>query len=488
MRFTYARATWLFLRLLGLIYFLGFLSLEVQIVGLIGHDGILPASQYLDAARAFFASHQIGVDRVRLLPTLCWLSTSDAFLRALCYGGAAAAVLLMAGIAPIPVLLWLWLDYLSLSAVSREFLSYQWDAALLEAGLIAVFIAPPVLRERRDAAVDPPVVARWLMVWLVIRLMVGSGAVKLSSGDPTWRNLTAMTFHYETQPIPTPIAWYAHRLPLMVHQASTAIVLAIELVAPWLVLAPRRWRLAGVALLVGLQALIALTGNYAFFNLLSVALCLFLLDDETLAGLPVRLTPAAANDGSPAPPRRPGAAFRRVATITFAVVTVPVSLTMFLGSFGAGFAPPLVGEVAEAIGPLRSVNGYGLFAVMTTTRDEIVVEGSNDAVTWQAYEFKYKPGDLNRRPPWVAPHQPRLDWQMWFASLTTYENVPWFQNFCVRLLEGSPDVLRLLARNPFPDRPPKYVRGVLYRYSFGDTTWWRRERVGEYSPVVHLRS
>ncbi len=428
------RVTWLFLRLLGVIYGVAFASLSVQVLGLIGHDGILPAS------------------------------LSDAMLRALSYGGVALAILLIAGIAPIPVLGLLWADYLTLSNVSREFLSYQWDALLLETGLIAVFLAPPVLRERHSEPTEPSGVARWLMIWLLIRLMVGSGAVKLTSGDPTWRNLTAMTFHYETQPIPTPLAWYAHHLPLALQKASTAGVFLIELLAPWCVLLPwRRVRMTAFVLLVGLQVLIALTGNYAFFNLLSVALCLFLLDENRFRW-----------------------SRREYAPLAFAVVTVPVSLTMFFFAVGIDVVPPLVGPLYSVIAPLRSVNSYGLFAVMTTTRDEIVVEGSDDGVTWRAYEFKYKPGDVNRRPPWVAPHQPRLDWQMWFASLTTYENVPWYRNFCVRLLQGSPDVLQLLASNPFPNAPPRYVRGALYRYHFGKQSWWTRERIGEYSPTVTL--
>jgi hypothetical protein len=475
---TFARAAWLFLRLLGVVYFVAFCSFAVQALGLLGHDGILPARLYMGGARAFVASEHLGLDRFRLLPTFFWVSTSDWFLLTLCYGGAALAALLVAGVAPVPILIALWIDYLSLSAVSREFLSYQWDAFLLEAGSIAVFVAPPVWRERWDAAVDPPRVARWLMWWLLVRLMVGSGAVKLTSGDPTWRNLTAMTFHYETQPIPTPIAWYAQRLPLAMQKASTVAVFAVELLAPWCVFGSRRWRIAGFGLLAGLQALIALTGNYAFFNLLAGALCLFLLDDDTL-GWSARLSVERAGDPSPR-------GSRPIASIVFAILTVPVSLMMFLNALGIGFVPPLVGDLAEYLAPLRSVNSYGLFAVMTTTRDEIVIEGSNDAVTWQAYEFKFKPGDVNRRPPWVAPHQPRLDWQMWFAALTTYQNAPWFENFCVRLLEGSPDVLSLLAFNPFPNRPPEYIRGELYRYHYGANTWWTRERIGAYSPVVHL--
>src|SRR5581483_8808698 len=444
MRFTHGAAAWLFLRLLGLVYFVAFVSLAVQITALVGPDGIVPGPPW----------------------------ATDAVLHALTIGGAAVALLLVVGVAPIPVLLVLWVDYLVVSNAGAEFLSYQWDALLLETGLLAVFVAPPVWRERLDRIEDPPQLARALMLWLLFRLMVGSGVVKLASGDPTWRSLTAMTFHYETQPIPTPLAWYAHQLPLWFQKASTLAVFAIEIGAPFSMFGPRSVRIAGFAALAGLQLLIALTGNYAFFNLLSVALCLFLLGD--------------ADRGATRPAARSARSPRTLALLLYAVVTVPVSVAMFSASLGIFFAPPPIAALADLIGPLRSVNSYGLFAVMTTTRDEIVVEGSNDGVTWLPYEFRYKPGDVDRRPPWVAPHQPRLDWQMWFASLTSYETVPWFPAFCRRLLEGSPGVLALLARNPFPDRPPRYIRAVLYRYHFGARTWWTRERVGDYSPVLTL--
>jgi hypothetical protein len=437
-RFTHGAVTWLFLRILGLVYFAAFASLAVQIVPLAGPHGIVPGPAWATATA----------------------------LRTLTIGGAGMSLFLMAGLAPIPVLLALWLDYLVLSSVGAEFLSYQWDALLLETGLIAVFLAPPVWRERLDRLAEPPPLARALVLWLLFRLMVGSGVVKLASGDPTWRNLTALSFHYQTQPLPTPLAWYASRLPLWLQKMSTLAVFAVEIMAPFSMFGPRRVRVAGFVALAGLQVLIALTGNYAFFNLLAIALCVFLLGDAT-AGAP-----------------RSG--IQRYATIGFAIVTVPVSLAMFLASLGIDFAPAPIALLAELIAPLRSVNSYGLFAVMTTTRDEIVLEGSNDGVTWLPYEFHYKPGDVMRRPPWVAPHQPRLDWQMWFASLTSFENVPWFHNFCVRVLQGSPDVLALLAYNPFPERPPRYLRAELYRYHFGDRTWWTRERISDYSPVLTL--
>ena len=466
MKPTHAFSTWLFLRLLAFVYFCAFASLAVQIVGLVGAHGILSA----------------GV--------------ADATLRGVCIAGVAPSIVLVLGFVPILILPLLWGGYLWLSNVSGEFLSYQWDALLLETGLLAVFVAPIRLRERFRETEEPPHVAVWLMLWLLFRLMFGSGAVKLASGDPTWRNLTALTYHYETQPIPNPLAYYARHLPAEFHRATTALTLAIELLAPCMIIAGRRLRVVAAVLLVGLQISIAATGNFAFFNLLSVALCVFLVDDATwttaFRGRPW-LTQRLAMEASHL--QVSTLTVRRAVVGAAAIVIIPVSLFTFAGSLGVLLpAWQIVAPVASAIAPFRSVNSYGLFAMMTTTRPEIVVEGSSDGATWTAYEFKYKPGDLNRPPPWVAPHQPRLDWQMWFAALGRYEDNGWFQSLLVHLLEGSPDVLALLDRDPFNGTHPRYVRAVLYRYRFADPeshratgAWWTRERIGNYSPVISLR-
>jgi predicted DCC family thiol-disulfide oxidoreductase YuxK len=475
---TYARATWLFLRLLGIVYLIAFWSLGDQIRGLSGHDGILPADRYMAGARALS-----GLSRFWLLPTLTWAGASDASLLALCIGGGALASLLVAGILPSVVLPLLWLIYLSLSIVGRDFLSYQWDALLLEAGFLAIFLAPLTRVERLRGLVDPPRVAVRLMLWLLFRLTVGSGIVKLTSGDPTWHNLTALAFHFETQPIPTPIAWYAHRLPLWFLKGLTMAVFVTEIGLPFLIVAPRRLRVLAFVPLVGFQALIALTGNYAFFNLLTAALCLFLLDDAALGSW-----------GGLQQGRASAGRVRRGLLAAVAVTTVPVSAVAFTAALG--IEPPgagLVDPLANLMAPFRSVNAYGLFAVMTTTRPEIVLEGSEDGSTWAEYEFRYKAGDVHRRPPWVAPHQPRLDWQMWFAALGRFDGERWFQNFCVRLLEADAEVLRLLERDPFEGRKPRYVRAVLYRYQFSsaearrrDGVWWTRERLGEHTPIHTL--
>jgi predicted DCC family thiol-disulfide oxidoreductase YuxK len=473
---TYARTSWLFLRALGIVYLIAFWSLGVQIVGLSGHEGILPADSYLAAVRG-----ATGVERFWLFPTLAWASVSDASLRAMCIGGAALASLLVVGVLPSLVLPLLWLTYLSLTVVCREFLFYQWDALLLETGFLAIFLAPLTARDRLRTLADPPRVVVGLLLWLLFRVMVGSGAVKLASGDPTWHNLTALAFHFETQPIPTPLAWYAHWLPLWFLKGATVLLFVTEIVVPYLIPTPRRLRAIAFVLLCGLQGLIALTGNYAFFNLLTAALCLFLLDDGVLGNW-------GRIQSSPDVKHR----VRRGLVLLVAIVTVPVSVVTFARVIGID--PPgsvLVDPLANLIAPFRSVNGYGLFAVMTTTRPEIVLEGSEDGAIWMEYEFKYKAGDVRRPPPWVAPHQPRLDWQMWFAALGEFEGEPWFRNFCVRLLEADADVLQLLERDPFRGRKPRQLRAVLYRYRFSDLAtyrrdrvWWTRERLRDYSPIL----
>jgi len=246
--------------------------------------------------------------------------------------------------------------------------------------------------------------------------------------------------------------------------------------------------------LVGLQLLIAATGNFAFFNLLAIALCVWLVDDAAWLYVASGFS-RTFGDGKAGGPPEGGRHVRKTISIAAAIVIVPVSLLHFTSSLG--FLLPgwsLIAPIAELVSPLRSINTYGLFAVMTTTRPEIIMEGSDDGESWQAYEFTYKPGGLHRRPPVVAPHQPRLDWQMWFAALGRYDENPWFQTFCVRLLQGSPEVQHLLARDPFNGRAPRYIRAELYRYHFApmstrraEGVWWTRERLGAYSPVLSLR-
>jgi predicted DCC family thiol-disulfide oxidoreductase YuxK len=503
---------WLFLKSLGVVYLIAFLSLSVQVMGLIGSKGILPTDLTMFGFRQEANLAHLGVTRYHAVPTLCWISASDGFLKFQCAAGVGLAILVIIDIAPAPCLFLLWLIYLSLSVVFREFLAFQWDSLLLEIGFLSIFFAPLQWLPRRLRSPPPSRLVLWLLRWLLFRLMLGSGLVKLLSGDGTWRNMTALRYHYETQPLPTWIGWYAHQLPLRAQQISALLLFGIELVLPFLIFAPRRLRQIPCVGFIVLQTLIMLTGNYCFFNLLSILLCLVLLDDAAVAKLiPVRLRgwllvasdkpqeiENAGKSESPAipSPRSDPPSFSRRWPIQITVPLICIAILLPLMQFGGMFRvhipwpSPLVSAYRFA-SPFRSFNNYGLFAVMTTNRPEIVIQGSRDGVTWLDYEFRYKPGDVRRRPGFVEPHQPRLDWQMWFAALSDYQHNLWFVEFCARILNGSPEVTGLLERNPFPKTPPRYLRAVVYEYHFTDFAtrrrtgaWWHRERKSDYLPVI----
>ena len=476
---------WLFLRGLGVIYLIAFISLWVQVTGLIGNHGILPASDLMTQAERVFETNNIGLDRYRQLPTLCWLSSTDTSLKIQCALGTALALALIAGLAQPIALIGLWILYLSLVTVGQEFLSFQWDYLLLETGLLAIFFAPWKILPRPSREKPPSRAILWALRILLFKLMFLSGVVKLTSGDPLWRNLTALSRHYETQPIPNVIAWYFHLMPMWFHKTSCVMMFAVELLAPFLLFAPRRPRLLGAIAIASLQLFILLTGNFTFFNWLTIVLCIVACDDFTLKAI----LPSKLSNHYNSPPTK-ATGWTNLPSTVIAVFAIVLSMSLILSALGASL--PMM-AVYRWLAPFGSFNRYGLFAVMTPDRPEIIVEGSNDRVEWKEYSFRYKPGALNRRPPFVAPHQPRLDWQMWFAALGDARSNPWFVNFCVRLLQGSPEVLALMDKNPFPTAPPKYIRARLYDYKF--TTheerrltgnWWKCELKGEYLPPISL--
>jgi predicted DCC family thiol-disulfide oxidoreductase YuxK len=491
----YFLTRWIFLRALGLVYLVAFVSLWLQISGLIGHNGILPADQFMSAVRQQCNEQGIGLERFHLVPTLCWLDASDSFLNFQCAAGTVCAIILIIGIAPVLSLALLWLLYLSLATVGQDFLGFQWDNLLIEAGFLAIFFAPLQWLPRAARGTPPSRLVLCLLRLLLFKLLFSSGCVKLFSGDPNWRNLTALTFHYQTQPLPTWLGWYASQQPFWFQKFSCAAMFGIELGAPFLIFAPRRIRFLGGAAIASLQMLILLTGNYTFFNFLTLALCLLLLDDFVFQKiLPPKLTRLFSINHQLSTINK----LRRwpkVVLTSIAFVVIAISLFQVVSLFGtrSGLWFP-VAMLENELAPFRTFNSYGLFAVMTTERREIVVEGSNDGVNWLAYEFKYKPGDLNRRPGFVEPFQSRLDWQMWFAALGNYQQNTWFEKFCECLLQGSPEVLALLDQNPFPKQPPRFVRAELFDYHFtglaerrATGAWWKREFIGEYLPPVSLR-
>ena len=326
----------------------------------------------------------------------------------------------------------------------------------------------------------------WLLRWLLFRFMFMSGVVKLLSGDPNWWNLSALSYHFLTQPLPTPLAWYAAQLPSGLLKLATGSMFFVELVLPFLIFAPSRLRSCAAFGILLLQGSILITGNYNWFNLQTMLLCLPLFDDAALRTiLPRRLVELQPK------PRAPRRAVTAVVS-ALALLIVFCSLVRMDERFG-GSPPAWTQAVDGLIGPFQMVSAYGLFSIMTTKRHEIVVEGSYDGVEWHEYEFRYKPGDVARAPPWNVPHQPRLDWQMWFAALDNPQRLRWFWRFLERLLENEPTVTALLARNPFADKPPTYVRALFYEYAFAGSEekargqWWDRQLLGQYFPAVHLK-
>ena len=468
------RPRWIFLRCLGLIFFSAFYSLAFQIKGLIGPDGILPAEAYLkDVTRVL-----PGLSRFFWVPTVLWFGSGNAALTALVWGGLIASVLLVLNLWPrgmIAVCLVLFVSFIS---AAQDFSSYQSDGMLLEAGFLSLFFAPRGLRPGLGADQPPSRASLFMLRWEWFRIYFESGIVKLLSGEEQWRNLTAMDHYYENGPLPTWLGWHVQqRLSHGFHAGTALLTLIVELGLVWLAWLPRPWRLACFAVVTPLQIGIILTANYAFLNYLVLVLGFLLLDDRFFARLGLRVPESGVR---PVPRWREAAAAVVLAWLFYATV-VP---------YFAAHVRPLA-LPARLLAPSRIANQYGLFAVMTRARYEIEFQGSRDGRAWIAYPFRYKPQDVREKPGIYAPYQPRFDWNLWFASLGTWNEYPWVLNVEVRLLEGSRDVLALFRRDPFAGKPPRQVRAVLWQYWFTDPAtkrrtgaWWRREEHGLYASAL----
>ena len=493
---------WIFLRALGVFFFSAFYSLAFQARGLIGPRGVLPAGEYLQRVAAVLGPAR----RLWYAPTLLWLGSGDRALTALVVAGTVASLLLVLNVWPRMSVALCTLLFLSFVAALQDFSSYQSDGMLLEAGFISLFLAPRGVRPGLGADNPPSPFSLFMLRWEWFRIYFESGVVKLASGDPHWRKLTAMDEYYQNGPLPTWVGWYVQHLPHAYHAATVVFTLAVELALVWAVFLPRRFRIACCAVVTALQVGIIATANYAFLNYLVLALGALLLDDRLLArlGLPAPAPspadgPAPAADGAGAaaaialPPPRRRAAWRRAAWRRGETVALGVALYVTV----MAFLPRVVGGLApldapvRLLAPFRIANAYGLFAVMTPARYEVEFQGSRDGRTWVAYPFRYKPQDPRAAPGIYAPYQPRFEWNLWFASLGPWEESEWVVLAQQRLLEGSPDVLRLFARDPFGGRPPAMVRTVLYRCWFTEMgekrrtgLWWRRRDLGPFTGTL----
>ena len=457
----------LFLRLLALIYLAAFVSTMLEITGLVGAEGILPAGEYL--ARL---EQQLGwVGWIRF-PTLFWIDHSDTSMLVACYAGCFFAVTLLIGRWPLFSAIALFILYLSLVRVGQLFFNFQWENLLLEAGFLSIFLIA-----------GPNRLLVFLFHWLLFRLRFLSGLSKILSEDPSWSSLTTLKYYFETQPLPHMGSWYAHHLPDWLLRTGTGFTLFVELIVPFFIFLPRPFRLFAALATIAIQVLIILTSNHNFINLLTIALCLFLLDDRFIKGLVPR-----RRAKQPARPRTnrvgrfllPPVALLLVATSTFAIHE---------------FAIDRVNR-SPWYTPLNWMRAWGLahvyhvFPNMQTERHELTIEGSRDGDNWLAYRFRYKPNSPDETPAFIVPLHPRLDWMIWFVPPRNPFMLRWFENFLWRLHQNSSSVTALLAHNPFPGEGPRYLRVQSYRYRFttpqeraASGHIWNAEYLGEFPNV-----
>ena len=498
---------WLFLRALGLIYFSAFFSLVFQIRGLIGPDGILPAGPYLQQI-----AQSLGhVERLWYAPTVLWLSSGQHMLLALCWVGIIASATLVLNLWPRAMLVICFVCFLSFISAAQDFSSYQSDGMLLEAGFISLFFVPPGFRPGLGRLHPPSRASLFLLQWEWFRIYFQSGAVKLLSGDPQWRNFTAMDDYYQNGPLPTWLGWYVQHLPHRFHAFTVGATLVLELGLVWMMFLPRRWRIFLCFIVTLWQIPVILTANYAFLNYLVLAMGVLLLDDGFFRRLLLRWKNSLISGATGVPardreeekaerdPEGSPATWKQRVSRHWRAIGLAVSAVMLTWIFYATTAEliwmfsrvPIPSSPVVALEPFRIANQYGLFAVMTRGRYEVEFQGSEDGQNWRAYPFCYKPQALNEPPRIYAPYQPRFDWNLWFASLASWRESPIVPNTEMKLLSNSKDVLSLFAANPFSREPPKQIRAVLWQYWFTPLAekratgmWWKREYLGLYAPTL----
>lgn len=462
----YTTAAFLLPRLLGFIYFCAIGAFLFQILGLLGKNGILPIREYLDLFRIRYPKK-----RFFYVPSLFWINSSDQALMGLTLTGTFLSILLMLGFYPSLSLALLFLIYLSIVSTGQEFLGFGWESLLLEITFYTFWVSlTPV-----------PNGMMWICLnFLLFRFHFQAGASKLQSCDHCWRDMTALSFHYQSQPLPNTWAWYVYKWPIWFHRLSTLSMFVIEIGVPFGLFLTDEIRAAAGIAMIGLQFIIWLTGNFSFLNHLTAVFSTIAFSNAFFAPL---IKPIEAQASS----------------------VFLTSMLTFMGTLFLGLQ--LIRALHQLqpyrcpwakwlywLSPFHLVNRYGLFALMTKERIEIIVEGSEDGVNWKEYLFKYKPSEITRRPRRISPFQPRLDWQMWFLPFDDFESENWFHQFMYHLLKGTPAVVKLIRDNPFAESPPRYIRAVMYDYKFSSRKqkkelgwWWQREFVGLYSPVMSLK-
>ena len=472
------------LRLLGLVYFVAFLIAARQIAPLIGRDGLLPAETFLRRVREHYGS---GLSAFLQVPSLFWFNVSDGFLVAVAWVGVALSLIVLLGYANAILLAVLWAFYLSFVHIGQDWYSYGWEIQLLETGFLGIFLCP-LLDGRPFPRRPPPTPVIWLFRWLAFRIMFGAGLIKIR-GDTCWGDLTCLYYHYETQPIPNPLSWWLHFRPHWFHKFGALWNHFIELIVPWFAFWPRAARHIAGVLLVSFQIVLILSGNLSFLNWLTMVPMLACFDDSLLRRVvPGRWVNHAVQAAETARPSRAQEALAAALAVVVALLSLNPVINLL--------SPNQI--MNTSFNPLHLVNTYGAFGSVGRERREIVFEGTDDRVVsertqWKEYEFKCKPGDPMRRPCVISPYHSRLDWQIWFAAMSAPQEYPWTVHFVWKLLHNDAGTLGLLANNPFPAKPPRYIRAELFRYEFAPPAdpsgaWWRRTPLGLWLPPLAVDS
>lgn len=463
---SYSIAINLFVRALGALYIIAYIPFLYDIRGLIGKNGILPLQEYLPIMK-----EHLGKRRFYYVPTLFWFNSSDRALLCVVWVAIFLGFLLMLGIYPPIILVLLYLIHLSVSSAGQDFMHFGWETFLMEMTQGAFLIV----------ATTPYNTIGWIgLNFLLFRFHFQAGISKIISGDLNWRNLTANSYHYLTQPLPNTIAWFFHKLPMWFHKLSVLLTFYGEIFVPFFIFSPPEVRLFVFTQLVGLQIFIWLTGNLSFLNHMTIIACIILLHNKFLEPI---FGPTLSLGG-------PSWEIWQVFISLIALGWLALEVINFIHMI---FPRHQFHRILSWFYPLHMAYPHGIFAVMTTKRYEIIIEGSDDGQNWKEYAFFFKPGDISWRPRRVSPYQPRLDWLAWFLPFRPFSSQDWFQKFLIKLLQGSYMVTKLLKHNPFVEKPPKFIRTLVYDYEF--TTfkereetgnWWKRRLLGNYSPVMRL--
>lgn len=479
---TYWLTRFMILRLLGVVYAVAFLVAINQIVPLIGANGLLPVDMFLKQVSQALGSGGAGFVR---LPSVFWLWHSDTALLTVAWIGFVFSCIVMAGYANAPLLGVLWFLYMSIVHVGQDWYGYGWEIQLTETGFLAIFLCP-LLDMRPFPRRAPPMPVIVLFRWLSFRVMLGSGLIKLR-GSEMWRNGTALYYHFETQPVPGPLSRWFHFLPRAALKAGVWFNFLAEIVAPFFVFWPRVGRHIAGAVIILFQFTILLSGNLSFLNWLTILPTLACFDDGFWAKLlPKALVNKAKIAADNAEPSNPMLTTAWSVTVIIALLSIQPALNLL--------SPGQV--MNSSYDPLDLVNTYGAFGTVGQERDNIIFEGAMDDTTsgkanWKPYIYKGLPVLLDKLPPQIAPYQLHFDWQMWFASMSTADQYPWTYNLIWKLLHNDPGAISLFAENPFPNKPPRFIRAEIYRYKFAQPgnpqgLYWTREKLGDWIPVVSI--